>query len=134
MNPSEANSAVASLARFIRSEDGPTLGSGSVPFADDQLYVGLAHLFAVVIWPWKKSVSPAVDAHGKEALNMVITWTIAMFALNIATAILPRFLGTILSLATSLLSLGFLALAIYAALQAQEGKLLRYPFNLRLIK
>jgi hypothetical protein len=134
MNPSEANSAAASLARFIRSEDGPPLGSGSLPFADDQLYVGLAHLFAIVIWPWKKSVSPAVDAHGKEALNMAITWCITVLALSIATAILPRFLGTILSLASSLLSLGFLALTVYAALQAHEGKLLRYPFNLRLIK
>jgi hypothetical protein len=134
MNSTVANSAAASLARFIRSEDGPALGSGTLPFADDQLYVGLAHLFAFVIWPWKRSVSPAVDAHGKEALNMAITWCIATFTLSIAAAILPSFLGTILNLASSLLSLGFIALAVYAALQAHEGKLLRYPFNLRLIK
>jgi uncharacterized Tic20 family protein len=134
MNPTVDNSAAASLARFIRSEDGPALGSGTLPVADDQLYVGLAHLFAIVIWPWKKGASPAVDAHGKEALNMAITCCIAILTLKIATAILPGFLGTILSLASSLLGLAFLALATYGALQAHEGKLLRYPFNLRLIK
>ena len=40
---------------------------------DDKLYCTLSHLFSLIIWLWKKDESPAVNVHGKEALNFHIT-------------------------------------------------------------
>ena len=124
----------SNVAKFIRIEEGPALGSGKLALADDQLYTGLAHLFAIVIWPWKRKLSPAVEAHGKEALNMAITWFIAMLPLNIALRFVPNFLVSIVALVLGLVGLVALGLAIYGLLLARKGKLLRYPLNLRLIK
>ena len=122
------------LTKLLRIEDGPTLGSGKIGVEDDRLFAGLSHLFAIIIWPWKRAQSPAVDVHGKEALNMAITWFIVMLPLNIVAGFLPSFLVIILSLLISLVGLAALGLAIYGLLLARQGKLLRYPFNFRLIK
>jgi uncharacterized Tic20 family protein len=120
--------------KLIRTEDAPPFGAGQLPIEDDRLYSGLAHLFAIVVWPWKRAASPAVDAHGKEALNLAITWLLVMIPLNIVLGFLPLFIIRICSLALSLVSLGVLGIAIYGLILARQGKLLRYPFNLRLIK
>jgi uncharacterized Tic20 family protein len=122
------------LQKFPQIEDGPAFGEGKLSAEDDRLFAGLAHFFAIVVWPLKRAESPAVDAHGKEALNMAITWLIVMIPLNIIAGFLPRFLGVIFSLLLSLVGFTALGLAIYGLLLARRGKLLRYPFNLRLIK
>jgi uncharacterized Tic20 family protein len=122
------------LQKFLQIEDGPAFGAGKLSTEDDRLFAGLSHLFAIVIWPWKRALSPAVDTHGKEALNMAITWLLVMIPLNIIVGFLPGFLAVLISLVLSLVGLAALGLAIYGMLLARRGKLLRYPFNLRLIK
>lgn len=119
----------------IRIESAPAFGGGSMPAEQERTFVLLAHLFPIIIWPWKRSASPAVDAHGKEALNMGITLLLIMFPLGFITGLLgSALLATIISIATSLLSFAVLILVVIGAVKAQQGWLLRYPFNLRLIK
>lgn len=120
--------------KFIRIEDGPTFGSGALNASDDQLFSSLAHLFALIVWFWKKSQSPAVDAHGKEALNMGITLVLFFIAVSIVGVVLPHFLAVVFGLALNLVSLAAFALFVYGFILARQGKLIRYPFNLRLIK
>jgi uncharacterized Tic20 family protein len=122
------------VQKFLRTDDGPAFGEGKLSVEDDRLFAGLSHLLAIIIWPLKKAESPAVDAHGKEALNMAITWLVVMIPLNIVAGLLPGFLAVIFSLLLSLIGFAALGLAIYGLLMARQGKLLRYPFNLRLIK
>jgi uncharacterized Tic20 family protein len=120
--------------KLLQIVEGPAFGDGKLSIEDDRLFSGLAHLFAIIIWPLKKAESPAVNTHGKEALNMAITWLIVMIPLNIIAGFLPSFLAVIFSLLFSLVGFAALGLAIYGLLLARQGKLLRYPYNLRLIK
>lgn len=119
----------------IRIESAPAFGGGSMSVEQERTFVLLAHLFPLIIWPWKRSASPAVDAHGKEALNMGITLLIVMFPLGFISGLLGSvMIATLVSIGTSLLSFAMLMLVVIGALKAQQGWLLRYPFNLRLIK
>lgn len=117
----------------LKFEPAPPFGGGSMPVEQEKTFVMLAHFFAIIIWPWKRNDSPAVDAHGKEALNFWITMIIFMLPLQIIAGIIP-FIGIIISLLLSLVSLAALALVIIGMINAKEGKLLRYPINFRLIK
>ena len=119
----------------IRIESAPAFGGGSMSAEQERAFVLLAHLFPLIIWPWKRSASPAVDAHGKEALNMGITLMIFMFPLGFITGLLGSvFIATLVSIASSLVSFATLMLVVIAAVKSQQGWLLRYPLNLRLIK
>lgn len=87
------------------------------------------------MWPLKKSSSPAVDAHGKEALNMMITLFLVMFPLGLVSGLLgSAMIATVISIITSLLSFAMLMLVVIGAIKAQQGWILRYPGNLRLIR
>ncbi len=119
----------------ITIEAAPAFGQGSMPAATERNFVLLAHLFPLIIWPWKRKQSPAVDAHGKEALNMGLTLLLVMFPLGIITGLLgSAFIATLVSIASSLVSFVMLLLVVIGAVKAQQGWLLRYPGNLRLIK
>jgi uncharacterized Tic20 family protein len=119
----------------IRIESAPAFGQGTMPVESERTFVLLAHLLPLIIWPWKRKESPAVDAHGKEALNMSITLLLFMFPLGIVTGLLGSiFFASIVSIVTSLVSFAMLMLVIIGALKAQAGWILRYPGNLRLIK
>ena len=104
----------------------------------------------LLVWLLKRGEDPAVDAHGKEALNFQISMTIYCFILafgvaglmvvSIAVSIPTRMeilpFGGILSGAV-LVSLFFLleaVLIIVASIKASDGELYRYPLTLRLIK
>jgi uncharacterized Tic20 family protein len=119
----------------IRIEAAPAFGSGSMPVESERTFVLLAHLIPIIIWPLKRSASPAVDAHGKEALNMAITLMIVMFLPGLISGLLGSVtIATLISIGSSLFSLAMLMLAVIGAVKAQQGWLLRYPGNLRLIK
>lgn len=119
----------------IRIESAPAFGGGSMSIEQERTFVLLAHLFPLIIWPWKRKASPAVDAHGKEALNMGITLMILMFPLGLISGLLGSlFVASIVSIISSLVSLATLMLVVIAAVKAQSGWLLRYPLNFRLIK
>ncbi|MDB6118297.1 MAG: hypothetical protein JWO08_2078 [Verrucomicrobiaceae bacterium] len=58
-----------------------------------------------------------------------------MFPLAIITGLLGSiFIATLVSLGSSLVSFAMLALVVIGAVKAQQGWLLRYPGNLRVIK
>jgi hypothetical protein len=119
----------------IRIEAAPAFGQGSMPADAEKTFVLLAHLFPIIVWPLKKNSSPAVDAHGKEALNMVITLFLVMFPLGFISGLLgSALIATVISILTSLMSFAMLMLVVIGAIKAQQGWLLRYPGNLRLIK
>jgi len=119
----------------IRIEAAPAFGQGTMPAESERTFVLLAHLFPLIIWPWKRKSSPAVDAHGKEALNMGITLMLVMFPLGLVSGLLgSATIAALVSIGTSLLSFAILLLVVIGALKAQQGWLLRYPFNFRLLK
>jgi uncharacterized Tic20 family protein len=128
--------AIQNLAsrNLLKLEEAPPFGAGSMPAEKERTFALLAHLFSLIIWLWKRGDSPVVDAHGKEALNFGITVFICMLPINIIAGFLPAFIGFIVMIALMVVSLAMLALMIYGGLKAREGKLLRYPFNFRLIK
>ena len=116
----------------VRIESAPAFGGGSMSVDQEKTFVLLAHLFPLVVWPWKRKESPAVDAHGKEALNMAITLMIVMFPLGFISGMIG--IAGLVSILTSLASFVMLLLVIIGAIKAQQGWLLCYPCNLRLIK
>ena len=118
----------------LRIESAPAFGGGTMDAKQEMTFVLLAHLFPLIIWPWKRHASPAVDAHGKEALNMGITLMIIMFPLGFIAGLLGAAVATVVSIATTLLSTAMILLVVIGALKAQQGWLLRYPLNFRLIK
>ena len=118
----------------LQLEDAPAFGTGSMPVKDESLFVMLAHFFPLIVWPWKRHTSPSVDAHGKEALNFAITAMLILWPVGIIGSFLGVNIARITALGTSLLSLGLLALVVFAMTQARQGKLLRYPVNFRFIK
>lgn len=118
----------------IRIESAPAFGGGTMDAKQEMTFVLLAHLFPLIIWPWKRHTSPAVDAHGKEALNMGITLMIIMFPLGFIAGLLGTAVASIISIATTLLSTAMILLVVIACLKAQQGWILRYPLNFRLIK
>jgi len=119
----------------IRIEAAPAFGQGDMSIDKERTFVLLAHLIPLIVWPLKRKASPAVDAHGKEALNMGITLLIVLFPIGFISGLLGSMaLATLVSIGTSVLSFAMLVLVMIGALKAQQGWLLRYPGNLRLIK
>lgn len=122
------------VSALLKFEDAPPFGGGTMPVEQEKTMVMLAHLLALIIWLWKRKESPAVDAHGKEALNFGITIMIFMLPVQIVAGFLPGFVALLISLVLLVVSLAALALVILGMIKAKEGKLLRYPINFRLIK
>lgn len=112
-------------------------------------WIGL-HLGAIfgplIIWLIKKNDYPFVDDQGKESLNFqisVLIYTIIIAILVVAALIIAGIkeleLMIPISMGAGFLLAGMLALfdlieVIVAAIAASNGKLFRYPMNLRLIK
>ena len=118
----------------LKLEEAPPFGAGAMPAEKERTFAMLAHLFPLIVWFWKRRESPVVDAHGKEALNFCITAVICIFPVSFLAGFLGLTVARIVSLAVMIVSLGLLALVVFAMLKAREGKLLRYPVNFRLIK
>jgi uncharacterized Tic20 family protein len=117
---------------------GPAFGSGKLSATDDKTFCILSHVLSVVvsvlgpliIWLLKKDESPAVDAHGKEALNFqlnIVGWFLISAILAVATCGILSFLPFVVLLYSVVLS-------VLAAIKANEGQLMRYPFTWRLVK
>ena len=82
----------------------------------------------LIVWLIKKDESPFVSDQGKEALNFQITMALAVV---VACMLIIVLIGVLLLI---LIGLFNLLCIIVAAVKASEGKLYRYPLNLRLIK
>jgi uncharacterized Tic20 family protein len=118
----------------LKLEEAPPFCKGTMTIGQERTFAMLAHFFPLIIWFWKRKDSPAVDAHGKEALNFGITMFICSFAISLAAGFLGSAVAGIISLVLVGLNLCVIALVVFAMLQARNGKLLRYPGNFRLIK
>ena len=82
----------------------------------------------LIVWLAKRGESAEIDAHGKESLN----FQISMLIYNVIAGVLCLLvIGFFLLVVLHFLNL---VLVIVASIQASEGKLYRYPFNLRLMK
>src|SRR5205823_14977713 len=106
---------------------------GYVPTSDEKTMALLCHVLCIVvglfapliIYLVKKDESPFISAHAKESLNFQIT--LCIIALILAISIVGLFLLWLLGLIGTIL-------IIVGTIRASEGKLYRYPFNIRLIK
>ncbi|WP_309400156.1 DUF4870 domain-containing protein [Cerasicoccus maritimus] len=82
----------------------------------------------LIVWLIKKDEMPAVDAHGKEALNFQISMTI-YFAVCAVLAIVG--IGVLLALILVIVNL---VLIIMAAVKANQGEFYQYPMTIRFLK
>ncbi len=89
------------------------------------LIPGVGFLAPLIIYLIKKDESLFIAAHAKESLNFQITLYIVIFGLFIT--IIGIFLIWIIAIIA-------LVLVIVATLRANEGKLYKYPLNIRFIK
>ena len=104
-----------------------------IPTSDEKTLAILSHILTLVapilapliIYLLKKDESKFVTFHAKESLNFQITVMIIVIGLLIT--IIGMLVAWIVGIAA-------LVLVIIATIKASEGKLYRYPFNIRLIK
>ena len=116
---------------FLGTEEAPLLA----PTNDEKTMALLSHILTLVpgvgffaplvIYLIKKDESAFVAAHAKESLNFQITLYIVIIGLFIT--IIGIFLVWIVAILA-------LILVIVATIRANDGKLYKYPFALRLIK
>src|SRR6266550_8818356 len=90
---------------------------------------GAGHILApLIVWLAKRSDSPEIDAHGKEALN----FQISMLIYNIIAAVFCLILVGFVFLA--ILWVLNAVFVIIASIQASDGKFYRYPMTIRFIQ
>ena len=118
-------------------EEKPYLGTGSDPLnppsSDEKTMALLSHVLTfafgflapLVIYLIKKDESSFITYHAKESLNFQITIFIIVIILVITVV------GILLLWLVGIIAL---VLVIMATIKASEGKLYKYPFNMRLIK
>jgi uncharacterized protein len=82
----------------------------------------------LIVWLMKKSESPSVDAHGKEALNFQISMSIWVLLCAITWLILIGIVLTPIAVATGVV------LTVIGTVKASNGELYRYPLTIRFIK
>ncbi len=117
---------------LIGNDSLPTI----VPTSDEKTMGILSHILCLVagfiaplvIYLIKKDESAFVREHAKESLNFQITLIIFYI---ISFILIFVFIGILMMVALGLVAL---ILIIVATIKASEGKLYRYPFNIRLIK
>jgi uncharacterized Tic20 family protein len=119
---------------YLGTEDIPLVA----PTSDDRTFAVLSHILTVVpgvgilgpliIYLIKNKESQFVSIHAKESLNFQITILILYVIAFLLVILLIGFL------LLWLIGIVNIVLAIVAAIRASEGKLYKYPFNIRLIK
>lgn len=114
---------------YSRSEFQPDY----IPTSDEKTFAILSHILTLVapilapliIYLIKKDESRYVSFHSKESLNFQIT--VMLIVIGLFITIVGIFVVWIVGLAA-------LVLVIIATIKASEGKLYKYPFNIRFIK
>jgi uncharacterized protein len=115
--------------RYLGTEEQPL----TIPTNEERNIAVLSHLLCfiapllapLIIYLLKKDESTFVAAHAKESLNFQITMTL------IAIVLLLTLIGFFLLWLVGLVSM---ILVIVATIKANDKKLYRYPFSLRVIK
>ncbi len=137
--PSSEGQGFGGLPTAAPPVGGVALGQGKLPESDERTMGMLAHILGgitsflgpLIIWLIKKDESPFVNDQGKEALNFQITVTIGYVA-AIIIGMIP-WVGCVSAILLPALGIGNLVFAILGGLEANKGKVHRYPFALRLI-
>ncbi len=117
---------------FLGTEEQPLY----TPTSDEKTMAILSHILTLIggfiapliIYLVKKDESKFIEDHAKESLNFQITIFLSFIVCFILIFVL---IGIFL---IWILSIVALVLVIVATIRASEGKIYRYPFNLRLIK
>ena len=87
----------------------------------------------LVFWLIKKDEMPAVDQHGKEALNFNLSVMIYYFVL-IAATIVTFGVGVFLTVPLMfLLAIFHFVCVVVASVKANQGEFYRYPMCLRIV-
>jgi uncharacterized Tic20 family protein len=102
----------------------------------------LGYIAPIIIWQTKKDQMPALDEHGKEAVNWMITSLIlhlVNFLILIVGIILTFFVVGIFVIMINILvflaiSITSLVFSIIAAVKANEGEHWEYPMNIKFLK
>jgi uncharacterized Tic20 family protein len=92
------------------------------------LLLGVGFLLPLIVWLAKKSDSPLVAAHAREALN----FHISLFLYGIISAVLIFVLIGIPLLC--ILMIGSFVLAIIAAIEASKNNFFHYPLTLPIFR
>ena len=88
----------------------------------------LGIIVPIVLWQTQKEKMPALDAHGKEAVNWMISETIYMVA---SIILIFALVGIILLPVVALIGIIF---PIIGGVKANNGELWHYPLAIRFIK
>ena|SRR5215213_138008 len=89
----------------------------------------------LIVWMMKRDLSAGVDAHGREALNFQISWTIYAILLGIVGAILAVIIvGFLFFIVIGIGIVAMIILTIIGAVKASNGELYRYPLTIRFLK
>ena len=88
----------------------------------------LGIIVPIVLWQTQKEKMPALDAHGKEAVNWMISETIYMIA---SIILIFALVGIILLPVVALIGIIF---PIIGGVKANNGELWHYPLAIRFIK
>jgi hypothetical protein len=86
----------------------------------------------LVVYLVKKADSAEIAAHAREALNFQIS--MAIYALAQVLLVLTNIPISMVAVALSVLVIVNAAFVITAAVAASNGRLMRYPLSLRLVK
>ena len=91
--------------------------------------VPIAGLIApIVIWQVKKNEMPAIDEHGKNATNWIIS---ALIYAVVSSILVFVIVGVFLLIALAILSIIF---PIIAGVKANNGETWKYPLTIAFIK
>ena len=93
----------------------------------------------LIVWLVKRDASPAIDEHGKEALNFQMSLTLYFVGLIALTIALMLVLVGFLFLPLVIIAAIFgpfldLIFIIISAVKAGNGEVYRYPLTIRFIK
>lgn len=88
---------------------------------------------ALIVWLLKKDSMPAVDSHGKEVINFLITVAIVAVPLSILSP-LPLVGWFIFFPLLLLLIVVSMVFVILGAIDASNGVFRRYPLTIRFLK
>jgi uncharacterized Tic20 family protein len=93
----------------------------------------------LIVWLAKRNDSIGIDAHGKEAVNFHLSWT--LYAVTATAVVIGLCFVLIGFLMLPLLWIGLyvglgvmIVLTIIAAVKASNGELYRYPLTIRFLK
>ena len=89
----------------------------------------------LIVWQMKRNEVPAIEEHGKEALNFQLSVLIYLLGGGVAAFLLSWLcIGFLLFPLLGVVWIGGIVFAVIAGIKANDGVLYRYPLTLRLIK